>query len=50
MCPAGRSPTRSRPTEPGTYIYHSGTQWDLQGEMGLVGALIVRPTGFDPDH
>lgn len=36
------------PTEPGTYIYHSGTQWDLQGEMGLTGALIVRPTGYDP--
>ena len=34
-------------SEPGTYIYHSGTQWDLQGEMGLVGALIVRPTGFN---
>ncbi len=34
-------------TEPGTYMYHSGTQPDLQIEMGLVGALIVRPTGFD---
>lgn len=28
---------------PGTYMYHSGTQPDLQVEMGLVGALIVRP-------
>jgi hypothetical protein len=36
-------------SEPGTYLYHSGTQWDLQCEMGLVGALIVRPTGFDPN-
>lgn len=27
----------------GTYMYHSGTQPDLQIEMGLVGALIVRP-------
>jgi len=33
------------PTEPGTYIYHSGTNPELQIEMGLVGALIVRPTG-----
>ncbi|OGV41178.1 MAG: hypothetical protein A2X46_07455 [Lentisphaerae bacterium GWF2_57_35] len=36
-------------TEPGTYLYYSGTQWDLQNEMGLVGALIVRPTGFDSE-
>ena len=28
---------------PGTYQYHSGTQPDLQVEMGLYGALIVRP-------
>lgn len=34
-------------SEPGTYQYHSGTQTDLQVEMGLVGALIVRPSGFD---
>jgi hypothetical protein len=32
------------PKEPGTYIYHSGTQPELQIEMGLVGAIIVRPT------
>jgi FtsP/CotA-like multicopper oxidase with cupredoxin domain len=30
--------------EPGTYQYHSGTRTDLQVEMGLYGALIVRPT------
>ncbi len=36
------------PTEPGTYLYESGTQSDLQTEMGLVGALIVRPADFDP--
>jgi manganese oxidase len=35
------------PTEPGTYLYESGTQGDLQTEMGLVGALIVRPSGYD---
>ena len=34
-------------TEPGTYLYHSGTRPDLQVEMGLVGAIIVRPAGFD---
>ena len=32
----------------GTYMYHSGTRPELQIEMGLVGALIVRPyTGDD---
>jgi hypothetical protein len=30
-------------TNPGTYQYHSGTQPDLQVEMGLYGTLIVRP-------
>ncbi len=29
--------------QPGTYLYNSGTRPDLQIEMGLVGALIVRP-------
>jgi FtsP/CotA-like multicopper oxidase with cupredoxin domain len=33
-------------TEPGTYMYYSGTQPELQVEMGLFGALIVRPTGY----
>lgn len=28
---------------PGTYTYHSGTRPELQVEMGLYGALIVRP-------
>ncbi len=38
-------------TEPGTYMYHSGTSPELQIEMGLVGAIIVRPTGFNHmDH
>jgi FtsP/CotA-like multicopper oxidase with cupredoxin domain len=31
-------------TTPGTYQYHSGTRPDLQVEMGLYGALIVRPS------
>ena len=34
-------------SQPGTYLYHSGTQASLQKDMGLVGAIIVRPTGFD---
>lgn len=32
---------------PGTFIYQSGTRPELQLEMGLVGTLIVRPTGFN---
>jgi FtsP/CotA-like multicopper oxidase with cupredoxin domain len=35
-------------TEPGTYTYNSGTKPELQVEMGLVGAIIVRPSG-QPD-
>lgn len=34
-------------SRPGTYIYHSGTNPDLQVEMGLFGAIIIRPTGYD---
>jgi hypothetical protein len=30
-------------SQPGTYLYHSGSRADLQVEMGLYGALIVRP-------
>lgn len=30
---------------PGTFQYHSGTQMGVQIEMGLFGALIVRPNG-----
>jgi FtsP/CotA-like multicopper oxidase with cupredoxin domain len=33
------------PTEPGTYLYESGTNLHKQVEMGLYGALIVRPAG-----
>lgn len=35
---------RFRASQPGTYLYQSGTQPNLQAEMGLVGALIVYPT------
>lgn len=31
--------------KPGTFAYQSGTQMDVQLEMGLSGALIVRPAG-----
>ena len=31
-------------TQPGTYTYYSGTQTELQVEMGLFGTIIVRPT------
>ena len=42
--PAGSTVTYIfTPTEPGTYTYYSGTNPDLQVEMGLVGAIIVRP-------
>jgi FtsP/CotA-like multicopper oxidase with cupredoxin domain len=37
-------------SQPGTYLYHSGTQPALQVEMGLLGTLIVRPTAADPLH
>jgi FtsP/CotA-like multicopper oxidase with cupredoxin domain len=30
----------------GTYLYESGTSPELQDQMGLVGALVVRPKGF----
>ena len=35
--------------EPGTYLYHSldGTNPGLHVEMGMLGAMIVRPTGYD---
>jgi manganese oxidase len=36
------------PTQPGTYTYYSGTQPELEVEMGLQGAIVVRPAGFDP--
>lgn len=35
--------------QPGTFVYYSGTRTTLQVEMGLVGVIIVRPSGYDPD-
>jgi FtsP/CotA-like multicopper oxidase with cupredoxin domain len=40
----GGSVTYTFTASPGTYVYHSGTEPHLQVEMGLIGALIVRPT------
>ena len=37
-------------SKPGTYLYNSGTRQDLQIEMGMVGAIIVRPTGFNKSN
>jgi FtsP/CotA-like multicopper oxidase with cupredoxin domain len=37
-------------SQPGTYLYNSGTRQDLQIEMGLFGALIVRPSGFSDSN
>jgi FtsP/CotA-like multicopper oxidase with cupredoxin domain len=36
-------------SEPGTYTYNSGTEAELQIEMGLVGTIIVRPS-MGEDH
>jgi FtsP/CotA-like multicopper oxidase with cupredoxin domain len=36
-------------TTPGTRSYYSGTQGDLQVEMGLYGAVIVIPSTIPPD-
>jgi len=33
-------------SNPGTFMYQSGTRPGLQIEMGLIGGLIIRPTGF----
>ncbi len=55
--PAGEAPAYAPATDPvvsytftaghaGTYLYQSATQPELQVEMGLVGALVVRPPGF----
>ncbi|HSN54617.1 MAG TPA: multicopper oxidase domain-containing protein, partial [Candidatus Sulfomarinibacteraceae bacterium] len=48
-CPGGTPVTYTfNASEPGTYTYYSGTEPGLQVEMGLVGAIIVRPAG-QPD-
>ena len=42
--PAGTVTYTFIAAKPGTYTYHSGTQPDLQIELGLVGTIIVRPS------
>lgn len=45
----GESITYTVPlSRPGTFRYESGTHPGIQVQMGLAGALIVRPSGFDP--
>lgn len=46
--PGGSVSYQVTPPGPGTYIYYSGTDPDLQIEMGILGAIVVRPAGFDP--
>ena len=41
--PGGQVTYTFTPTSPGTRAYYSGTQSDLQVEMGLYGAIIVLP-------
>ncbi len=41
--PAGTVTYTFTASEPGTHAYYSGTQGDLQVEMGLYGAVIVLP-------
>ncbi|GAB6193599.1 multicopper oxidase domain-containing protein [Desulfocastanea catecholica] len=44
-CPGDAAPViySFTASEPGTYMYYSGTNQGLQIEMGLLGAIIVRP-------
>ena len=42
--PGGTVTYTFRATTPGTHAYYSGTQSDLQIEMGLYGAIIVLPS------
>jgi len=41
--PGGTCTYTFTPTAPGTHSYYSGTQSDLQVEMGLYGAVVVLP-------
>jgi manganese oxidase len=49
--PSGGTVTyRFTASKSGTFMYHSGSSPELQVEMGLIGALIVRPSGFNPNN
>jgi len=41
--PGGRVVYTFNASRPGTFVYHSGTRPDLQVEMGVTGAIVVRP-------
>jgi FtsP/CotA-like multicopper oxidase with cupredoxin domain len=43
--PNGTVTYRFVATEPGTYLYESGTDQAKQVQMGLYGALVIRPAG-----
>jgi FtsP/CotA-like multicopper oxidase with cupredoxin domain len=44
--PGGQVTYTFTPSSPGTRAYYSGTQGDLQVEMGLYGAIIVLPSNI----
>jgi len=44
--PADRVAYTFTADRPGTFLYQSGTNIDIQSEMGLAGTIIVRPSGF----
>jgi FtsP/CotA-like multicopper oxidase with cupredoxin domain len=49
--PPGGTVTYSfTPPSPGTRAYYSGTQGDLQVEMGLFGAIVVVPSPTNPKY
>ncbi len=47
--PGGTVTYTFTPSSPGTRAYYSGTQGDLQVEMGLYGAIIVLPANVPSD-
>jgi FtsP/CotA-like multicopper oxidase with cupredoxin domain len=47
--PGGTVSYTFTPSSPGTRAYYSGTQGDLQIEMGLFGAIIVLPANVPPN-
>ena len=48
--PSGTATYSFSASQPGTYMYHSGTNPSLQVDMGLVGTIVVRPNVADPAH
>jgi FtsP/CotA-like multicopper oxidase with cupredoxin domain len=48
--PSGTVTYSFKASSPGTRAYYSGTQGDLQIEMGLYGAIIVLPSSTNPGY